>query len=383
MATNKKIFDRVSGLLHTALIDYLIMVSDGEILEKFLKLSYIKKNDNNLYKKIVEKQKLRGMYDDGKELGVSFFEGLIVLKDSWSTIVDKKIYERRYDESYENYIDETIGIRNKYDGHPLEGDISLEEVFRIFDTFVRFATVISAPPNILSEIYKARKEFGEKLFPLPTKEIQNIDEGIKRNENELGKNKGKYFGTTKRFPGKGYSVEVETLGEVPDSKKVLSVPAEFTYQLIQNYKIYSCPDNDPHYGFDPIKWIAFRDKNGEMHSIHQIEKIIIVHDLVKILKSAKGGSVYVYELVSKVLNKKKVVESGELGRLKKYCHHERFIAFFAFYNNSSRYYLLSNDVKYLSAPKKFTERKIPSVSKLGFEKERLIHTYFDFSEFEF
>ena len=74
MATNKKIFDRVSGLLHTALIDYLIMVSDGEILEKFLKLSYIKKNDNNLYKKIVEKQKLRGMYDDGKELGVSFWK---------------------------------------------------------------------------------------------------------------------------------------------------------------------------------------------------------------------------------------------------------------------------------------------------------------------
>ena len=55
MATNKKIFDRVSGLLHTALIDYLIMVSDGEILEKFLKLSYIKKNDNNHYKKIEEK----------------------------------------------------------------------------------------------------------------------------------------------------------------------------------------------------------------------------------------------------------------------------------------------------------------------------------------
>jgi hypothetical protein len=69
--------------------------------------------------------------------------------------------------------------------------------------------------------------------------------------------------------------------------------------------------------------------------------------------------------------------------LKKYCHHEHFIAFFAFYNNSNRYYLLSNDAKYLSAPKKFTERKIPSVSKLGFEKERLIHTYFDFSEFEF
>ena len=323
------------------------------------------------------------MYDDGKELGVSFLEGLIVLKDSWSTIVDKKIYERRYDESYENYIDETIGIRNKYDGHPLEGDISLEEVFRIFDTFLRFATVIIAPQKILSEIYKARKEFGEKLFPLQTKETQSADQDFKKNADELEKNKEKYFGTIKKFQGKGYSVAVETLGEVPDSKKVLSVPAEFTYQLIQNYKIYSCPDDDPHYDFDPIKWITFRDKNGEMHSIHQIEKIIIVHDLVKILKSAKGGSVYVYELISKVLNKKKVVESGELERLKKYCHHEHFIAFFAFYNNSNRYYLLSNDAKYLSAPKPFTERKIPSVSKLGSNKERLIHTYFDFSEFEF
>lgn len=172
MATNKEIFDRIAGLLHTALIDYLIMVSDGERLENFLKLSYIKKNDGNLYIKIVGKQKLKGKYDDGKAFGVAFLEGLIVLKDSWDTIVEKKIYERRYDESYENYIDETIGIRNKYDGHSLNGDISLEEVFRIFDTFYRLATVIAAKPEILAEIYAARKEFGEKLFPPPVQPIQ-------------------------------------------------------------------------------------------------------------------------------------------------------------------------------------------------------------------
>jgi hypothetical protein len=383
MATNKEIFDRIQDLLHTALIGYLNMVTEGERLEKFLKLSYVKKNDKNLYIKIAEKQKLKGVYDDGKEFGVPFPDGLIVLKDSWDNIVEKKIYERRYDESSKNYIYETIGIRNKYDGHSLEGDISLEEVFRIFDTFYRFATVITASPELLAEIYAARKDFGEKLFPAPTKEIQSGDEETKLNLNKLGKTKEEGVGAKKKIQGKGYSVEVEILGEVPDREKVLSVPAEFTYKLIQNFKIYSCPNEDPHYDFNPTKYIAFRDKNGEMHSIYQIEKIIIVHDLGKMLKSSTGGSMCVYELVSKVLDKKKEVLPEELKRLKKYCNHDDFKAFFAFYNNSNRYYLLSDDVQYLSVPKQFTERKIPSVSRRGSTKERLIHTYINLSDFEF
>lgn len=382
MATNKEIFDRIAGLLHTALIDYLIMVSDGERLENFLKLSYIKKNDGNLYIKIVGKQKLKGKYDDGKAFGVAFLEGLIVLKDSWDTIVEKKIYERRYDESYENYIDETIGIRNKYDGHSLNGDISLEEVFRIFDTFYRLATVIAAKPEILAEIYAARKEFGEKLFPPPVQPIQRSGEDANRKSNEMGEGKEKGIGAKKTYSGKGYSVEVKILGEVPDDEKVLSVPAEVTYELIQKHQIYSCPNDDPHYDFETTKYITFRDKNGEMHSIHQIEKILILHDLVKMLKSLKGSSRDVYELISKIMSKKKEVTSKELNRLKRYCDHDVFKAFFTFYNNSNRYYLLSDDVQYLSAPKKFTERKIPSVSRRNSKKERLIHTYFNLSNFE-
>jgi hypothetical protein len=383
MATNKEIFDRIQGLLHTALIDYLIMVSEGERLEAFLKLSYVEKNDKNLHAKIVEKQKLRGVYEDGKKFGVPLPDGLIVLKDSWGKIVEKKIYERRYDESSKYYINETIGIRNKYDGHSLEGEISLEEVFRIFDTFCRLATIIEASPELLTEIYAARKGFGEKLFPALAKEIQGGGESIKRNSNELKKTKRKGVGAKKTFQGKGYSVEVEALGEAPDNEKVLSVPAEFTYELIQNFKIYSCPNEDPHYDFNPTKYITFRDKNGEMHSIYQIEKIIIVQDLAKILKSSRGGSKYVYELVSKVLDKRDEVLSGELKRLKKYFQDEDFGAFFAFYNNSNRYFLLSDEVQHLSVPKKFTERKIPSVSRRGSKRERLIHTYFSLSDFEF
>ena len=99
MATNKEIFDRIQDLLHTALIDYLIMVSEGERLEFFFNLSYVEKNDKNLHAKIVEKQKLRGVYEDGKKFGVPFPDGLIVLKDSWRKIVEKKIYESRFNNS--------------------------------------------------------------------------------------------------------------------------------------------------------------------------------------------------------------------------------------------------------------------------------------------
>ncbi|MBT5470261.1 MAG: hypothetical protein HOK41_06625 [Nitrospina sp.] len=107
-----------------------------------------------------------------------------------------------------------------------------------------------------------------------------------------------------------------------------------------------------------------------------------MHDLIKMLKSSKGGSKYVFELVSKVFDKRGEVLPGELKRLKKYCQDEDFGAFFAFYNNSNRFYLLSDEVQHLSVPKPFTERKIPNVSRRGSKRERLIHTYFDLSEFE-
>jgi len=58
------------------------------------------------------------------------------------------------------------------------------------------------------------------------------------------------------------------------------------------------------------------------------------------------------------------------------CFQQRF-------NLVNRYYLLSDDVQYLAVPKKFTERKIPSVSKRGSIKERLIHKYYNLSDFEF
>ena len=64
MTTHKKKYNDIQDLLHQPLINYLSMVSEGERLDKFLNLSYIRNKDKNLYKKIKENQKLEGKNED-------------------------------------------------------------------------------------------------------------------------------------------------------------------------------------------------------------------------------------------------------------------------------------------------------------------------------
>jgi len=265
-----------------------------------------------------------------------FHEGLIVLINSWENIVEKKIIEKRNDESSKNYIQETLAIRNKYYGHGLDEDIPLDELFRIIDTFYRFAKVIDAT-EILDEINIARKELGANLFSPQILEVPSGKVVPIQSSNEIGASNQEKKSKRKRFQGKGYSVEVEILGEVPDNGKVLSIPAGSTHELIQEYKIYSCPHEDARYVFKPVKYITFRNAQGEMDSIYQIEKILIIYDLEKKLELSKIGSKEVYELIRKVLKNEKEVTSREMERLKKYCTHDEFRAFFTFYNNSNSF----------------------------------------------
>ena len=59
----------------------------------------------------------------------------------------------------ENYILETITIRNNYYGHKIRGEIPIKEIYRIFDTLFRFGIVINAQKFVLDGIEKLLDEY--------------------------------------------------------------------------------------------------------------------------------------------------------------------------------------------------------------------------------
>jgi hypothetical protein len=65
---------------------------------------------------------------------------------------------------------------------------------------------------------------------------------------------------------------------MPDDPIVLSVPAGFTYDLIQEHLIYSCPDTRA-YQYRPTVFLTPRTGNGHMEKLFTVAQIVRLNPL--------------------------------------------------------------------------------------------------------
>tara|TARA_B100000315_G_scaffold3069_1_gene3042 strand:+ start:271 stop:1413 length:1143 start_codon:yes stop_codon:yes gene_type:complete len=317
--------------------------------------------------------------DNGKKGGVAFDQCLKILDDSWYEIAKSLRLEEWEWKQTRNYIKETQTLRNKY-CHPIYGQHPTEkELLRCSDTFYEFGLSIETNPEDLEKIDSIRKNLFKKVH-FPQSQNADIESKSKTGSNPVDIVHLEKKGTKDnfRFEGKGYNVEIKTLFHDPANTKVLSVNAQVTLELIQDYKIHSCPNKGEHYDYKPTQYITFRDSDGAMDSIFKIEQILIVHDFEKVLEQSKNNF---FKLIQSGLEgKDHPLENKELKRLKKYCNSELFKGFLTFYKNN-RYYVLSEDVEHLPEKKIFQERRVPRTSGSGEKTEDLVAVYYDLSDF--
>jgi hypothetical protein len=377
MTSFQKQIPEVLNDLHASLVLYLGKKFNGKSGVDLVNLRSIEKSEI-LYKKVEKYKKFRWV-ENQNEGGVGFLECLKILNDSWRSIAkDLELDDRDWEPSH-NYIKETKTIRNNVYGHGLtQHEIPEEELLRYFDTFYRFGLTIEMGGKDLDKIDKIRKELGQIIYlhKIPEKKSKSelINQLIPTIKPEYGKNENVIT-----LQSKGFSIEVKTINDLSENKTVLSVPASVTYDLIQEYKIHSCPNEGKLYQYKPTKYIAFRNADGEMESIFSIEKILVIKDFKKAMKQHKNK---VYEIIKSSIDKKKhPLETSELKRLKKYCNNEVFKGFLTFFPNN-RFYILSEEVEHLPDKKLFKERKVMKTTGAGEKKEELVPIYYDLSGFK-
>ena len=370
MTSFQKQIPEVLNDLHASLVLYLEKIFNEQKGENLIDLRSIAKSEN-VCKKVQKYKKFRWV-ENNKEGGVAFLECLKILNDSWRAIAkDLELDDRDWEPSH-NYIKETKTIRNHVYGHGLtQHEIPEEELFRYFDTFLRFGLTIEMSGRDLEKINKIRKEIAKIVFPTEKLEInREPNEQLIPNKKLEDKNNENSI----TLQAKGYSIEIKTIDDLSHNKTVLSVPASVTYDLIQEHKIHSCPNEGKHYQYKPTKYIAFRNPDGEMESVFLIEKILVINDFKKTMKQYKGK---VYEIIKSAIDKKRhPLETSELKRLKKYCTSETFKGFLTFFPNN-RFYILSEDVEHLPDKKVFKERKVLKTTGVGEKKEELVPVYYD------
>jgi len=354
-------------ILNPPLVRFLKKIYQGRNGEKIINLRAITPKQILLAK--VKKYKDFVWIEGGKKGGVPFDQCLRILDDSWYEIAKDLELEEWDWKQTRNYIKETQTLRNKY-CHPIDGQhITEKELLRCSDTFYEFGVSIEMSPEYLEKIDSIRKNLAKIVYPQATISANPI--GKIKLENEEKKK-------TSKYQCKGYSIEIKTVYHDPENTKVLSVPAGVTYELIQEYKIHSCPNDRKLYDYKPTQYITFRDSEGAMESIFKIEQILIVHDFKKVLMQSKNNF---FKLIQSGLdNKKHPLENIDLKRLKKYCTSEIFKGFLTFYPNN-RFYILSEDVEHLSEKKVFKERRVPRTSGSGEKREEMVPIYYDLSDF--
>ena len=282
-----------------------------------LKLSFLQKDDPSLHTIILKTKKF------GE---VGFPECLKILNNSWESIsLYRRLTERDRNLS-QNYILETRTIRNIYYGHKIRGEIPIKEIYRIFDTLLRFGKVINAQKFVLGGI--------EKLLDLYLTKINlDIDE---RKNLEIQNNTDEEI---KIYKSKcnNYSVEIQPINISKNKRDVLSVPAGITYEIILETQIHSCPNDKKKYQYDPTQFITFRNIKGEMDSLYKIDFILVVRGLRSVLKINRLGASNVFGLIDKVLRSENhLVSEVQLNRLEKYCQDNTF-------PDNNRFYILSEE----------------------------------------
>src|SRR4051794_11906358 len=96
---------------------------------------------------------------------------------------------------------------------------------------------------------------------------------------------------------------------MPQPDLVLSVPTGYSYDLVLEHFIYSCPD-DTRYQYDDTDWITFRKDDGVMERIFKIDRVVSLapvdieatHEVVANLRDRIMG------YLSVAHNKKRVIE---------------------------------------------------------------------------
>ena len=376
----RKEFESFHKILNPPLVRFLKRIYRGRNGEDIIDLKSLKYNK---YKKgLLEKVKKHKDFvwvDNGKEGGIAFDECLKILEDSWYEIANDRNLEEWDRKEREGYIKQTQTLRNKY-YHPIEGrHASEDDLLVCAEIFYKFGTSIDMSHAELEKIYSIKKILAKEVYSL-AESNSDIESRTKTGGNpvDIVRSEKRKAKENLRFQGKGYSIEIKTIFHNPADTKVLSVNAQVTLELIQDYKIHSCPNKGDHYYYKPTQYITFRDSEGAMDSIFKIEQILIVHDYEKVLKDPQNNF---FKLIQSGLeDKKHPLENKELKRLKKYCNSELFKGFLTFYKNN-RYYILSEDVEYLPEKKIFQEKRIPNTSGSGKKKEDLVAVYYDLSDF--
>ena len=360
--------------IHTELRIYLERVWRESGKKAFLKLDRIE-GDKLLYKKVIETKNLCGELEE--KWGVDISSCLWIFKDSLNGKINELKNLQEWEcNKYKNYIHEMVGIRNDDFAHSPDVYASTpEELFRIFDTFYRFTIIIEGKTELIDDLNKIRSELGNIIFKFNEHSKEQKVPVVNKADSDAKQREKK---NTYTIQAKGYIIEIELIDVNPENRKVLSVPAGVTYDLIQEHKIHSCPNEGKLYQYKSTKYIAFRNSSGEMESVFIIEKILIINDFKKAMKQHKNK---VYEIIKSAIDKKKhPLETVELKRLKKYCTSEVFKGFLNFFPNN-RFYILSDDVEHLPDKKVFEERKTMRSGGSGEKKEESVSVYYDLSDF--
>ena len=246
-------FKSFHEILNPPLVRFLKRIYQGRNGEDIINLKSL--DINKFKRRLLEKVKKHKDFvwsENGTRGGVAFDECLKILEDSWYKIANDRNLEEWDRKEREGYISQTQTLRNKY-CHPIEGrNPSEEDLLLCAETFYKFGTSIDMSHAELEEIYSIKKILAKEVYSLAELNA-DMESKTKAGGNpiDIVKSGRKRAKDNFRFQGKGYSIEIKTLFHDPTNTKVLSVNAQVTLELIQDYKIHSCPNKGEHYDYKP------------------------------------------------------------------------------------------------------------------------------------
>jgi hypothetical protein len=268
---NSTIFDLISGNHETKQTKGLAYVfsQNPEFLRKFLNKSFI---INKLGVKQIRTKQLKSIEVNAEKYTQNQLRADIVVKvnmkhtQSFALIIEAK------DINANNI--KKIDIKKQIDNYLKEGNIpDLEGYYKIGITLTKYkyniSDIISLTWNyILDFISVYCNENHEDIILL--KQYKEFLTQINRTMN--------YY-----------------------EREVLSIPAGDTYNLVQNYNVYACPNNK-NYSYKQSIFVTFREQDSEMTNLYKIEDIIILNPSIQEELRALQNSTLPQGTINRILN---------------------------------------------------------------------------------